>query len=93
MEQYFQDNRTYAPPTAGCTTDSTTSQYFSFTSCNGGAETRTATAYTLYAMGKGAMAGFVFQIDQAGVKKSTVTGVSGWSGSDTCWVTKQGGQC
>ena len=39
------------------------------------------------------MAGFTYAIDQSGAKSSTVTGVSGWNGNDTCWVTKQGGQC
>lgn len=93
MEQFYQDNRTYVPAAAGCTTDSTTSKYFDFTTCNGGAETRTATGYTLFAVGKDSMAGFTFQIDQAGVKQSTVTGVNGWTGNGSCWVTRQGGQC
>jgi type IV pilus assembly protein PilE len=92
MEQFFQDNRTYVPTPLGCTTDSTTSKYFDFTTCNGGADTRTLTGYTLYAVGKNSMAGFTFSIDQTGAKSSTVTGVSGWSGN-SCWVTRQGGQC
>lgn len=93
LEQYYQDNRTYAPAAAGCVTDSSTSKYFDFTTCNGGAETRSATGYTLFAIGKGPMAGFSYSVDQSNAKASTVTGVSGWSGSGTCWVTRTGGEC
>jgi type IV pilus assembly protein PilE len=92
MEQFYQDTRTYVGATAG-NADVATSKYFDFNTTGGGADTRTATGYTLFAVGKGAMAGFTYQVDQANVKRSSVTGVSGWAGSDTCWVTKQGGQC
>ena len=92
MEQFFQDSRTYAGATAG-NSDTGTSKNFDFNTTGGGADTRTATGYTRFAVGKGSMTGFTYQVDQANVKKSSVTGVSGWSGSDTCWVTKQGGQC
>ena len=87
MEQWFQDNRDYTggPP---CTADTTSSQNFNF-SCTG----VTATTYTLQAVGKASMAGFTFTVNQANAKTSTVTGVSGWSGSTTCWVTKKGGEC
>jgi len=86
MEQWFQDNRTYvgAPVLAN---DSSASQNFDF------AGVATATTYTLTATGKNAMSGFSYTVDQANTKASTVTGVSGWSGSASCWVTKQGGQC
>lgn len=87
MEQYFQDNRKYTdgPGTSGA--DTTSSKYFNFSAV---ADQNT---YTLTATGKDSMTGFTYTIDQAGVKKSTVTGVSGWDGNDSCWVTKQGGQC
>jgi len=39
------------------------------------------------------MTGFTYTVDQSNAKTSTVSGVSGWSGSTSCWVTKQGGQC
>lgn len=93
MEQFFQDNRTYVAGTAG-NADTTSSQYFDFSSLNdGGTDTRSATGYTLFARGKGSMAGFTFTVDQANVKSSAVTGVSGWSGNATCWVTRSGGAC
>jgi type IV pilus assembly protein PilE len=89
MEQFFQDNRTYVGG-PGCTADSTTSKYFDF-SCSGAA---TATAFTLQAVGKGAMAGFTFTVDQANAK-STAAVPSGWAqpSPNTCWVTKKGGIC
>jgi type IV pilus assembly protein PilE len=94
MEQYFQDNRTYANVGAllapGCVADSTTSQYFTF-SCVAGSQT--ATTYTLQAVGTGAMAGFNYTVDQNNLKGSNIT-ASGWAASSaTCWVTKKGGAC
>jgi type IV pilus assembly protein PilE len=92
MEQFFQDSRTYVGATAG-SDDSTSSKYFNFSAANGGADSRSATGYTLYATGKGDMTGFTYSVDQSNAKSSTVTGVSGWAGNASCWVTKQGGQC
>jgi type IV pilus assembly protein PilE len=96
MEQYFQDNKTYLPPSGQTNAgddDTTTSKYFDFSAKPGGTETRTATGYTLTATGKGAMTGFTYSIDQSGKKSSSVSGISGWSGNDSCWVVKEGGQC
>jgi type IV pilus assembly protein PilE len=92
MEQFYQDSRTYVGAAAG-NADTTTSKYFDFSAINGGTDTRSATGYTLYAVGKGSMAGFTFSVDQSNAKASTVTGVSGWSGNATCWITTTGGQC
>lgn len=92
MEQFFQDNRTYVGAPAG-NADSGTSQYFDFSASSGGTDSRSATGYTLYAVGKGAMSGFTYTVDQSNARTSTVTGVSGWTGNASCWVTKQGGQC
>lgn len=92
MEQFYQDNRTYVEAPAG-SNDPNASQYFDFSADGGSGDTRTATGYTLYAKGKGAMSGFVFSVDQSNAKASTVTGVSGWTGNPSCWVTKQGGAC
>jgi type IV pilus assembly protein PilE len=85
MEQCYQDNHTYAP-TGDCSacTEETTDN-FQFT-C-----TATATTFTLTATGRGAMAGFVYTVDQSDAKKTSAT--AGWGVSDTCWVTKKGGIC
>ena len=92
MEQFFQDNRTYVGATAG-NSDSTTSKYFDFSATSGGADSRTTSTYTLYAVGKSSMAGFTFAVDQTNAKSSTVTGIAGWSGNASCWVRTTGGQC
>jgi type IV pilus assembly protein PilE len=94
MEQYYADNRTY--PTGGCVTSGTPGatqilvsplQNFTYDCA------ATATTYTAKATGTGATTGFVYQIQQDNSRSSTVTGVPGWSGSTSCWVTRKGGQC
>ena len=92
MEQFYQDNRTYRDAPAGAA-DASSSPYFDFSATGEGGDTRTDTGYVLYARGKGPMTGFTFSVDQSNAKASTVTGVSGWTGSTTCWITKQGGAC
>lgn len=86
LEQFFQDNRTYAGAPA-CTADTTSSQYFDF-SCT----VQTATAYTVQALGKATMLGFTYTIDQNN-SKVTVAVPTGWATNATCWVTKKGGAC
>ena len=97
MEQWFQDNRTYAvtpPATNAGSPDSATSRFFDFSSLDdGGTDTRTASGYTLFARGKGPMAGFTFTVNQANTRTSTVTGHSGWTGNASCWISRQGGVC
>lgn len=93
MEQWFQDNRTYVGATAG-NNDVGSSQFFDFSAIDdGGTDTRTATGYTLFARGKGAMTGFTYTVNQANTRTSAVAGHSGWAGNAACWVTRQGGQC
>jgi len=89
MEQYFQDNRTYAGAPA-CASDTASSQFFTFSCTVAGS----ATAFTLQALGTGTMAGFAYTIDQAG-SKATGAVPSGWSlpSPNSCWVTKKGGIC
>lgn len=93
MEQWFQDNRTYVGATVG-NNDTTTSQFFDFSALDdGGADTRTANGYTLFARGKGPMAGFSFTVNQANARTSTVVGHGGWAGNANCWITRKGGVC
>lgn len=88
MEQFFQDNRTYASAPA-CDSDTTTSQYFTF-SCDG---TPDATTFKLQAVGRGSMLGFTYTVDQSNTKTSTIT-ATGWAATSTsCWITKKGGVC
>lgn len=51
----------------------------------------TNASYTLVATGRAAAAGFVYTIDQQGVRTSTVP--SGWTGSTSCWVDRRSGAC
>lgn len=103
LEQYFQDNRTYvdacaagtvAPlPPAGDNPDFTIS-----------CPTLTATAFVVQADGDGAtasgkMSGFLYNVNQANAKSTTLSNAAGkasrgWSGSgNACWVISKGGGC
>ena len=86
LEQYFQDNKTYtgAPE---CNTDTTSSKSFSF-QCTASS----ANGYTLLATGRGAMAGFVYALNQDNAKK-TISVPLGWTANDSCWVSSAGGTC
>jgi len=87
MEQFFQDNRTYAgAPACG---DTTGSPNFTF-SCTAA----TATAYTLQALGKGAMLGFTYEINEQNAKSTPALPNTKWGTQPTtCWVTNKGGVC
>jgi len=99
MEQYFQDNRTYA--TAGCTTGAPGANQVqvqtlkNFTLDCG---TPTATTYTITATGINDMVGFSYTIDQSNNKTSGFTGSgssAGWTvaSPNDCWVLRKGGVC
>jgi type IV pilus assembly protein PilE len=95
MEQYYQDNipHTYAGA-PGCNSDSTSSPYYTFTCA--GADAPTATNYKITATGTASMTGFVYTVDEANVKTSTITAPanSSWIGTQpSCWITKSGGAC
>lgn len=85
MEQFFQDNRTYAGgPTPAATT------YFTYSV--GGTS---ATAYTITAQGVGSMSAWTMTIDQNNVR-STTAAPSGWAAATmptTCWITRKAGVC
>ena len=90
-EQWFLDNRTYV---GGCAAAiaAINPQLRSFQlTC----PVETATAYTVQADGVAAkgMTGFVYTIDQANAKVSTISGVSGWSGNAACWAIRKDGSC
>ena len=89
MEQFFQDNRTYV---GGPTPTASSSFAFSTSSL-------TASTYTLVASATGAIAGFVYTIDQNNNKVTTAAPTTppsmAWGGTYpvNCWVTKRGGGC
>ncbi|MDP1766123.1 MAG: type IV pilin protein [Methylotenera sp.] len=88
MEQYYQDNRTYADVgalVAPCSPGVGTTKYFTY-SCT----VQTANTYTLSAApaaGQG-MTGFAFSINESNAKTSTYDGTTGG-----CWLTKKDGTC
>ncbi|WP_394779273.1 type IV pilin protein [Undibacterium sp.] len=92
MEQYFQDNRTYAatgtfsPP---CLTSITLGKFT--VAC--AATDVSATAYKITATGSGPTLGFVYTIDQT--NSQATTGVkAGWGTvPKSCWITKKGQSC
>ena len=103
MEQFYQDNRTYA---GGPCSDS--NQYFTF-SCPTGGSTGNGTAYpspnpngtsyTILATGTGNMAGFNYTVSMGstGIKKESwisSTRYPGWNANQSsCWITNKGGKC
>lgn len=97
LEQFFQDNRTYAGACVAGTVaplpSGSNAQYFTYT-----CPTLTATASTVQADGVVAqgMGGFQYTINQANAKATVVTAAAlaaGWTGNAGCWVTKKGGVC
>jgi len=90
MEQYFQDNRSYAGACVAGTVAPKPVDTVSFAyTCN---PAPAATTYTIVATGQNSMAGFVYTIDQSNVRATT--GVpAGWTTSATCWVLKKDGSC
>ena len=99
LEQWFQDNRTYAG--FNCSAPNGTSKYFTFTCVENGAAVATTTAlsattYMLAAQGTGTMAGFGYTVTESNVQSSNITNPASanWiSSNNACWITKAGGQC
>ena len=89
MEQFFQDNRTYA---GACATGTvapapTNTARFTYT-----CPTTSASAFTVVATGTGSMQGFVFSLNQAGVRATTGT-PAGWTAGSNCWSARKDGSC
>lgn len=94
MEQYFQDNRTYAnacPNTGTVAPRITNTANFTYNDCAPTAGP--PSTYTIIATGVGSMAGFVYTLNEANTRATTSV-PPGWSGAGaTCWVTKKDGSC
>jgi type IV pilus assembly protein PilE len=90
LEQYFQDNRTYAGYVdGGCVRVSDSKPAInskSFTvACESGADTFKITATGKVTAG---MKDYSYDINHSNQRNSTVPG-----GSGACWITKKGGSC
>ncbi|HEX2530448.1 MAG TPA: type IV pilin protein [Burkholderiaceae bacterium] len=91
LEQYYQDNRTYVGAcTAGTVAPLPAADDDFVYTC----PTLTATAFTVTATGQGAMAGFVYTIDQSDARATTAVPDSKWGTAPaSCWIVKKGGGC
>ena len=91
MEQFFQDNRTYANACdAGVAKKPADTKGFSF-DCG----TPTATAYTITATGVTGSStdGFVYTLTADGTRGTTSLS-AGWTGAPaSCWITSKGNTC
>lgn len=91
LEQYYQDNRTFAGAcAAGTVAALPPADDFTY-SC----PVLTASAYTIQATGvaPGLMNGFTYTIDQANNKATTAL-PGGWGTAPvSCWVINKGGAC
>jgi type IV pilus assembly protein PilE len=95
LEQFYQDQRTFAGACAAGTVapKPTGLKYFTI-DC----PTLTPTQYTVTATGINDMAGIVFTINEANTRATTVTAGTpmanaGYIDNATCWVQKKGGIC
>lgn len=90
LEQYFQDNRTYAGACAAGTTAPlpTGTDYFTY-GCALGANTYTVTATGVAPKGMG---GFAYTIAPNNAKATTSV-PAGWTANASCWVTRKDGSC
>lgn len=90
MEQYYQDNRTYAAVgtfTPPCQAISAVAEFS--LACN---ITNNGNSYAMTATGSGTTAGFTYTVNEANVQATTAA-PRGWNTSTTCWVTKRGQSC
>jgi type IV pilus assembly protein PilE len=90
MEQYYQDNKTYADVgalIAPCSPAPSEAKYFTF-ACTGVQDDAVFTITATPVAGQG-MDNFSFTIDQSNVKTSIFDGTTG----ATCWLTRKGGSC
>jgi type IV pilus assembly protein PilE len=86
MEQHFLDNRSYVGG-AGCTAQ--TGKFFDFSCATPNGVPATATAYTIKAVGKDAMAGFTYTITEGNVQATVSTPAKWGTSSTTEWLTKK----
>ena len=90
LGQYYQDNRDYSGASLG--TAATNQCLPSSTNFNYTLSNKSATTYTLTATGSGAVAGFIYTVDQTG-KRDTTAVPSGWTipSGGGCWVNSRNG--
>lgn len=85
-EQYWANNRKYTDFDT-LPTFPAASANFTYTLSNA-----TANSYTLTATGIGKLSGFVYTVNQNGVRATTGS-PTGWGTNAECWVDHKGGKC
>jgi type IV pilus assembly protein PilE len=90
MEQFFQDNRTYAGACAAGTIAPKPADTPSFTFDCG---TPTDSTYTITATGVGSMTGFVYSINQQNQRATVLSSSLNWRNNSCGWVLKKDGSC
>ncbi len=92
LEQYFQDNRSYAGACVAGTTAPLPAETANFSfSCP--AADLSATTYSVVATGIGSMSAFRYSVNQTNVR-TTLGLPADWSGvASACWVIKKDGSC
>jgi len=85
MEQFYQDNRTYAGGPCPAETKN-----FTYDCASPAA---TTTTYTITATGKNSLSDFSYTIDQSNTKRTTSL-KAGWGTTPaSCWIMTNGGAC
>jgi len=96
MEQYYQDNRTYAKTgvsAPNCPVSVGSLKNFTIT-CT----VLTKDTYTVQAAGTGDLTGINYTVNEGNGRATTIAGGSsmesaGYTGNGSCWVTRKGGTC
>jgi len=89
LEQYFQDNKTYANVGAIVSPCPSSTRYFTLACSN-----LTATTFTITATGIGSLSSFVYTIDQNNTKQTTNLPTRwGTATPYACWILKKGDTC
>lgn len=85
-EQFWSNERTFAGFDGALSFPPTTAN-FSYV-----LTTATASSYTMQAVGAGPVAGFIYSVDQNGVR-ATLGVPGGWTLNGACWTDRRDGSC
>lgn len=90
LEQYYQDNRTYANTASKTSPCPSATTYFTYV-CSPQANSFLITASNVANQGLGAAGSYVYTIDSSNAKATTK--FAGSTSSATCWISKTGQSC
>lgn len=92
MEQYYQDNRSYAATSGGCGVANPTGKYFTYTCVIGTTtDSYTATATSNPNTGLGNSGDYTYTVDSS--NNQNTTKFAGSTVAYSCWITKSGDSC